>query len=159
VGAEVAITRETVRRIPITLGYRISYGQTRANQASFCQFFNACVADDVAQLRERRVLTTLTLSAVRQRVNNLLDPSRGSLITAEAAVSSRWLGSSYLQQFVRLSAHASWYRPLSRSTVLAARIKGGIIFSPEIVLSGDPVGFVPPDQRFYAGGPNDLRGY
>jgi outer membrane protein insertion porin family len=44
--------------------------------------------------------------------------------------------------------------------VVAARIKGGVIFSPEIVLgSGEPLGFVPPDQRFYAGGPNDLRGY
>ncbi len=159
IGAEVAVTRETPRQIPVTLSYRVSYGKTQANQVSFCQFFNACVADDVAQLRERRVLTMLTLSAIRQRVNNLLDPSRGSVITAEAAVSSRWLGSSSLQQFVRLSADASWYRPLSRNTVVAARIKGGIIFSPEIVLSGDPVGFVPPDQRFYAGGPNDLRGY
>lgn len=159
VGAEVAVTRETPQQIPVTLGYRVSYGKTQANQVSFCQFFNACVADDVAQLRERRVLTTLTLSAIRQRLNNLLDPTRGSQISAEATVSSRFLGSSSLQQFVRLSADAAWYRPLSRSIVAAARIKGGIIFSPEIVLSGEPLGFVPPDQRFYAGGPNDLRGY
>lgn len=160
VGAEVSLTRETLNRVPVTLGYRISYGQTNANQVSFCQFFNACVADDVAQLRERRVLTTLTLSAVRQRVNNFLDPTRGSVLTGEATVSSRYLGSSSLQQFVRLSADAAWYRPLGRSIVVAARIKGGIIFSPEIVLgSGDALGFVPPDQRFYAGGPNDLRGY
>jgi outer membrane protein insertion porin family len=160
VGAQIAVTRETPRQIPITLSYRISHGKTQANQVSFCQFFNACVADDVAQLRERRVLTTLTLSAVRQRVNNELDPTRGSLITAEATVSSRFLGSSSLQQFVRLSGDATWYRPLSRSIVVAARIKGGVIFSPEIVLgSGEPLGFVPPDQRFYAGGPNDLRGY
>lgn len=160
VGAEIAITRETLRQIPITLGYRISYGKTQANQVSFCQFFNACVADDVAQLRERRVLTTLTLGAVRQRVNNLLDPTRGSLMSAEATISSRFLGSSSLQQFVRLSGDAAWYRPLSRSIVVAARLKGGIIFSPEIVLGGgEPLGFVPPDQRFYAGGPNDLRGY
>ena len=159
VGAELAVTRETPQQIPITLGYRVSYGKTQANQVSFCQFFNACVADDVAQLRERRVLTTLTLSAIRQRLNNLLDPSRGSQMTAQATVSSRFLGSSSLQQFVRLSADAAWYRPISRSVVLAARIKGGIIFSPEIVLSGEPLGFVPPDQRFYAGGPNDLRGY
>jgi outer membrane protein assembly factor BamA len=97
---------------------------------------------------------------VRQRVNNLLDPTRGSVISGEATVSSRYLGSSSLQQFVRLSGDAAWYRPLGRSIVVAARIKGGVIFSPDVVLgSGEPLGFVPPDQRFYAGGPNDLRGY
>ena len=142
---------ETPRQIPITLSYRISYGKTQANQVSFCQFFNACVADDVAQLRERRVLTTLTLSAIRQRLNNLLDPSRGSQVTAEATVSSRFLGSSSLQQFVRLSADAAWYRPISRSMVLAARIKGGIIFSPEMSARvGRPA-------RFRAAGPAFLR--
>ncbi|HRP08661.1 MAG TPA: BamA/TamA family outer membrane protein, partial [Gemmatimonadales bacterium] len=145
--------------VPVTLGYRVSYGQTRANQVSFCQFFNACVAEDVSQLRERRVLTTLTLSAVRQRVNNLLEPSRGSVLSAEATVSSRFLGSSRLQQFIRLVGEGSFYRPLSRSIVLAGRLRGGIIFSPQIDLAGERASFVPPEQRFYAGGPNDLRGY
>src|SRR5690606_7834476 len=159
VGAEVAVTRETVRRIPITLGYRISYGQTRANQASFCQYFNACVGEDVAQLRERRVLTTLTLGATRQRVNNILDPTRGTVLSAEATVSSSLLGSSRLQQFTRLVGEASFYRPLTRSIVVAAHTRGGIIFSPQIDLAGERASFVPPEQRFYAGGPNDLRGY
>jgi outer membrane protein insertion porin family len=159
VGAEVAVTRETVRRIPITVGYRISYGQTRANQASFCQYFNACVGEDVAQLRERRVLTTLTLGATRQRVNNILDPTRGTVLSAEATVSSSLLGSSKLQQFTRLVGEASFYRPLTRSLVVAAHTRGGIIFSPQIDLTGGRASFVPPEQRFYAGGPNDLRGY
>lgn len=159
VGAEVALTRETAAQIPVTLGYRLSYGRTQANQVSFCQFFNACIAEDVAQLRERRVLTTLSLSAVRQRVNNLLDPSRGSTLVAEAAVSSRYLGSSALQQFVRLVVDGSYYTPVSRDLVLATRLKGGIIFSPQVDLSGNRTNFVPPEQRFYAGGPNDLRGY
>ncbi len=159
VGAEVAITRETVSRIPVTLGYRISYGQTRANQVSFCQFFNACVSDDVAQLRERRVLTMLTLGAARQRVNNLLDPTRGTMLSAEATVSSALLGSSELQQFTRLVADASIYRPLTRNVVVAGHLRGGVIFSPQIDLAGERTSFVPPEQRFYAGGANDLRGY
>ncbi len=159
VGAEIALTRETSLNVPVTLGYRVSYGQTMANQVSFCQFFNACVADDVGQLRERRVLTTLTLSALRQRVNNVIEPSRGSILSAEATVSSRLLGSSRFQQFVRLVGEGSMYRPLSRSIVLAGRVRGGVIFSPEIALAGERTSFVPPEQRFYAGGPNDLRGY
>src|SRR5690606_36039058 len=38
-------------------------------------------------------------------------------------------------------------------------LRGGVIFSPQIDLAGERASFVPPEQRFYAGGPNDLRGY
>jgi outer membrane protein assembly complex protein YaeT len=159
VGAELSLRRETASQIPITIGYRISYGQTQANAVSFCQFFNACVAADIAQLRERRVLTTLTASATRDRSNAALNPTRGSVLTAEAAVSSRFLGSSSLQQFVRLVGDAAVYVPLSRSLVVAGHLRGGVIFAPEVDLSGGRASFIPPDQRFYAGGPNDVRGY
>lgn len=159
IGASIAVTRETVRRIPVTLGYRISYGLTEANAVSFCQFFNACVGEDIAQLRQRRVLTTLTASASRQRVNNLLDPTRGSLISTEASVSSRYLGSSRYQQFVRLVGDAAGYTQLTRGVVLAGHLRAGAILAPRISLAEGTGNFVPPDQRFYAGGPNDVRGY
>ncbi len=159
VGAGVTLTRETGARIPITLGYRISYGQTQANDVVFCQFFNACAAGDVAQLRERRVLVTLTASATRQRVNNVLDPSRGSTLSLEATLSSKYLGSSSLTQFVRLVAEGAWYMPLSRRTVLVAHAKAGAVFAPTVDLQSGRANFVPPEQRFYAGGSNDVRGY
>jgi outer membrane protein assembly factor BamA len=43
--------------------------------------------------------------------------------------------------------------------VLAAHLRGGIILAPTIALGSDNGNFVPPDQRFYAGGANDVRGY
>jgi outer membrane protein assembly factor BamA len=43
--------------------------------------------------------------------------------------------------------------------VLSWRVKGGIIFSPTVAVAGESGAFVPPDQRFYAGGPNDVRGF
>ncbi len=160
IGASAAITRETYARIPVTLTYRFGYGTTDANAVSFCAFFNACVAADIAQLRERRVLATLSLNAARQRVNNLLDPSRGTLLSAQATVSSRFIGSSDRQQFFRLVGDASIYFPVTRQIVLAGHIRAGAIYAPLINLeSGSRANFVPPDQRFYAGGPNDVRGY
>lgn len=159
VGAEISVRRETMNRIPVTLAYRISYGQTQANAVSFCQFFNACVAADVAQLRERRVLTMLTATAVRDRSNSPLNPTRGTILSLEAAVSSRYLGSSALQQFVRVVGDAAAYYPLNRRTVIAGHLRGGVIFAPEIDLTSGRTSFVPPDQRFYAGGPNDVRGF
>ena len=159
VGVGVSLTRETARRIPVTLSYEVSYGATEANPVSFCQFFNACIARDVVRLRERRVSSRLSLSATRQRVNNLLEPTRGSIISVEATVSSSLLGSSELEQFTRLVGDATVYLPVTRGVVLAAHLRGGLILAPEVDLASGTANFVPPEQRFYAGGPNDVRGY
>jgi outer membrane protein assembly factor BamA len=159
-GTTVTLRRETPRRrIPLTLAYTLSYGRTEATAVSFCASFNACTPDAVDLLRQNRVLATLTATATMPRVNNPLDPSRGSLSSAEVTVSSRYLGSSSFQQFTRLSADAAWYRPLARDVILSWRVRGGIIFAPRVDVATLSGNFVPPEQRFYAGGPNDVRGY
>jgi outer membrane protein assembly complex protein YaeT len=158
VGGSFTLIRETADRIPISLTYRLSYGRTRASAASFCAFFNACTEDDVSQLRQQRPLATLTLGITRTRVNNPLDPSRGSNWSAEVTHSSTALGSSRFEQFTRLIGDASSYWPVGGS-VFALHARGGMIFAPPLVLGGGAANFVPPEQRFYAGGPNDVRGY
>ena len=158
VGGSATLVRETTNRIPITLTYRLSSGRTQANPVSFCAFFNACTEQDVEQLRKRRPLGTLTLGFQRSRVNNLLDPSRGSNLTAEVTHSSKLLGSSRFEEFTRLVVDLAHYVPVGAS-VLALHARAGMVFSPRLALESDEVNFVPPDQRFYAGGPNDVRGY
>ena len=158
VGGSVTLIRETSERIPITLTYRLSSGQTRANAVSFCAFFNACTETDIAQLRQRRPLGTLTLGFQRVRVNNPLDPSRGSNVSAEVTHSSRLLGSSRFEEFSRFILDGAHYIPIGYS-VLALHARAGMVFAPRLTLEGDVANFVPPEQRFYAGGPNDVRGY
>ena len=158
VGGSVTLVRETSEQIPITLTYRLSSGRTQANAVSFCAFFNACTEQDVASLRERRPLGTLTLGFQRVRVNNPLDPGRGSNISAEVTHSSRLLGSSRVEQFTRFIVDAAHYIPIGYS-VLALHARAGMVFAPRLELGSDVSNFVPPEQRFYAGGPNDVRGY
>ena len=159
-GTTVTLTRESPRRRdPLSLSYNLSYGRTEATDASFCASFNACTPDVVTLLEQNRVLATLSGLASFPRVNNLLDPSRGSQKSLEVTVSSRLLGSASFQQFTRLVGDASWYRPLSRDVVLSWRVRGGIIFSPTVDVATQRGNFVPPEQRFYAGGPNDVRGF
>ncbi|MGI9040917.1 MAG: BamA/OMP85 family outer membrane protein [Gemmatimonadales bacterium] len=159
-GTTVTLRRETPRRgIPLSLGYTLSYGRTEATAVSFCASFNACTPDVVALLRQNRVLATLTGVATRPRVNNPVDPSRGSVASTELTVSSRFLGSSPFQQFTRIAADAAWYRQLSRDVVLSWRVRGGAIFSPRVDVATTSGNFIPPEQRFYAGGPNDVRGF
>jgi outer membrane protein insertion porin family len=159
-GTTVTLRRETPRRrYPLALAYTLAYGHTEATPESFCASFNACTPDLVALLRQNRVLATLTATATLPRVNNPLDPSRGSLASAEVTWSSRFLGSSSFQQFVRTVADYSWYRPVGRAVVFSWRLRGGMIFAPTVDVATQSGNFVPPEQRFYAGGPNDVRGF
>lgn len=159
VGGSVTFSRETARRIPVALTYRLSYGATEADPVSFCSVFNACLQRDVARLRERRLLGTLTATATYRRVNNLLDPGRGSAYSVEATHSSRAIGSARLAEFTRIGGAAAWYRPLGGGVVLASQLRAGLVFAPRLTLDESEGNFVPPEQRFYAGGANDVRGF
>jgi outer membrane protein assembly complex protein YaeT len=159
-GTSVTLNRRTPRRrFPMSLTYNLSYGRTEATDASFCASFNACTPDIVDFLRQNRTLATLTGKASLPRTNNPIDPSRGSIKSLEMTVSSRLLGSSPFQQFTRIVGDASWYRPLNRDVVFSWRVRGGLIFSPEVDVGTQRGNFIPPEQRFYAGGPNDVRGF
>jgi hypothetical protein len=137
----------------------LSYGRTEATALSFCSVFGACTGDVVAPLRQNLVLATLTALGTFPRVNSPIDPTRGRIGSVEATFSSKYIGSSSLQQFTRVSGGMSWYRPLSRNVVLSWRVRGGLIFSPTLDVANVSGAFIPPDQRFYAGGPNDVRGF
>jgi outer membrane protein insertion porin family len=159
-GASIALTRTTPRRRnPLSLTYTITYGRTEATALSFCSVFGACTGDVVAPLRQSLVLATLTALGTFPRVNSPIDPTRGRIGSVELTHSSKYIGSSSLQQFTRVVGGMSWYRPLSRNVVLSWRLRGGLIFSPTLDVANVSGAFIPPDQRFYIGGPNDVRGF
>jgi outer membrane protein assembly complex protein YaeT len=159
-GTTITLRRETPRRrLPLSLAYTLSYGHTEATPVSFCASFNACTEDVINLLQQNRVLATLTANASIPRTNNPIDPSRGSLKSLELTISSRLLGSASFQQFTRVIGEAAWYRPLARDVVLSWRIRGGAIFAPRVDVATESGNFIPPEQRFYAGGPNDVRGF
>jgi outer membrane protein insertion porin family len=159
-GVSVAFTRTTPRRRnPLSLTYTLSYGRTEATAVSFCSVFGACTPDVTGPLRQNLVLATLTALGTFPRVNSPIDPTRGSNASVEVTYSSKYIGSSSLQQFTRVVGGMSWYRPLTRDVVLSWRVRGGLIFSPTLDVANVSGAFIPPDQRFYAGGPNDVRGF
>ncbi len=160
VGVSMALSRETARRVPMSLAYRVSYGGTEASAATFCAFFNTCSPDDASRLREKRVLGILTAGVSWPRQNNPLDPSRGHLYAFDVSHSSRFTGSAALQTFTRLTADAAWYRTIGAGgSVLSWHLRAGAIFAPDVSIHNTTGSYIPPEQRFYAGGPNDVRGY
>jgi outer membrane protein assembly factor BamA len=159
VGGNVAITFNARRQIPVTVGYAYSVGSTKAAPAIYCSIFRICTDSSQAFLKNRRPFAAVTVTAVRGRVNNVLDPTEGSLATATLLHASRAVGSDTLYEFNRGELEISRYHPIGRRVVFAWRVRGGTILPQRITLAGQPVAFVPPDQRFYGGGPNSVRGY
>ena len=159
VGGNLSLLRVTAKRIPITIGYRLSYGSTNANDVNFCAYFNACNAEDIAVLKEPMRQGIISLGVSRLRVNNLLDPTRGNSIGFQVSHSGQLTLSEELQRFTKVGGDAALYYPVTSNITAAFRVRGGMLSSPPIGLSGSTFRYVPPDQRFYAGGPNDVRGY
>lgn len=159
IGGSVAIRREGLRRIPMSLAYKISYGHSNASSANFCAFFSACTNEDISLLSQSRFLGTLTAAISLPRSNSLLDPSQGYVLSGEGTLSSRFLGSSSLTEFAKVIGDGAWYMELARDVVLSWHLRGGAIFAPRVAFTSAKVNFIPPDERFYGGGPNDVRGY
>ena len=159
VGANLDVTINARRQIPVTIGYGYSVGKTVAAAAVYCSVFRLCDSTSRAFLSDTRSFGAITVTAVRDRVNNPLDPSEGSLATGTFLYASRIVGSDASYEFNRAEFEIAKYYPIGRRTVFAWRIRSGTILPQKITLSGQRVGYVPPDQRFYGGGPNSVRGY
>jgi len=160
VGANLAVTFNARRNVPVTLGYSYSVGRTTADPAIYCQLFRLCDASEQAFLANRRRFGAVTVSGVRNQTNSVLDPTAGGIVTASLTHSSRLVGSDTLYEFNRGQVEVSRYYPIGRRGTFAWRLLSGTILpARRISFARQSVRFVPPDQRFYGGGPNSVRGY
>jgi outer membrane protein assembly factor BamA len=159
IGFNAGVTFNARREVPVTVSWGYSLGRTRAQPAVYCGVFQVCDRQDQAFLSQRRAFAAVTATAVRDRLNSPVDPTRGSIITATVVHASRVVGSDSTYEFNRAEVEIARYYPLGRYAVFVWRVRSGTILPQRITLSGPAVAFVPPDQRFYAGGPNSVRGY
>jgi outer membrane protein insertion porin family len=160
VGVNPSVTINARRNIPVTVGYSFSVGHTTADPAIYCSVFRVCDAGDRALLASSRRLAALTVTGGRNQVNSALDPSRGGAWTAGITYATPTLGSDTLYEFTRGQFEVAHYYSLGRSAVFAWRLRAGaIVPARRIALAGQSVQFIPPDQRFYGGGPNSVRGF
>ena len=159
IGGNAAVTFNARSRLPLTLGYTYAVGRTTASDAIYCVWFRLCDEASRKFLRDRRQFGAISASIVRDRVNNVLDPTIGTVTTVTVLHASRLVGSQPPYEFNRAEVEAAKYHLIGRRTVFAWRVRGGVIVPRNITLNSQPVGYVPPDQRFYGGGPTSVRGY
>lgn len=155
IGVNASLTRNWSPRTPITFGYDLSAGRTDAEDAVFCQVFNFCTFELIGRARETSTLQVGSVVLARNRTDNPVTPTTGSLARFEARYGSS-RGGGLQVQFNRLFGELSAYRPIG-SSILAGRVQlGGVLAPWSLRASPD---FVPAQELFYAGGPNSVRGY
>ena len=143
-------------RTPVNLAYSMDLGRTEAQPALFCAVFNLCDEGERDRIQKTQRLAVLSLGITRDNSNSILSPTRGSIIRLEARHSSPAILSDSGLQFNKFVGDASRYINAGGSNVLALRIRGGTVFGRSL---GSATGFIPPQERLYAGGPTTVRGF
>ena len=150
------------RTLPQVISYGLEFGTTtRAQPAVFCAVFNACQEDDRAQLERRLRTGTAGWSITRNRANDPVNPSRGSVTRLDLRHASRATFSDTAVKFNKAIADVSWYLPGGGANVLALRVRAGSVFGRNLSFgrSGDVPEFVPQQERLFAGGAQTVRGF
>jgi outer membrane protein insertion porin family/translocation and assembly module TamA len=157
IGGAVSVTNPLQSRVPSTLAYQVELGRTEAEPAFFCAVFNACDAEARGFLRRNSRLAALDYTLTASRYDDPLRPARGLSVRLGLRHASTAIGSDRTQQFNRGTADVTWLQALGGGVTLTAHARGGVVYgggtSPTIG------GFVPPQERLYAGGPTTVRGY
>jgi len=68
-------------------------------------------------------------------------------------------GSDTLSRFNKGVLDLASYHPVGRRAVFAWRVRLGGIIGTRFSLKGQSIALIPPEERFYAGGPTTVRGF
>lgn len=155
-GARLVVARQISPRELLTTSIEFEQRQVIASPAIFCIAFLVCTPEDIEGLTQHQFTTTLGASWFRNRTDLLVDPTRGYVARVALDRATPWFGSEV--DYTRGAAEASVYTPIRRRSVLAAHVRLGSFLNSASI--GEPGGdFISPEDRFYAGGANSVRGF
>jgi outer membrane protein assembly complex protein YaeT len=154
VGGQLQVSREVAPSVVVGTGLQVDRASTEATSAIFCVVFTACTEQERRPLTASRWSNVATLSAAWNRTRTVGQTARGFSITTAMAWSAPALQST--DRYLSVIADAVGYYPLRPGWVLAGRVQGGTFLSGSLGLANQ---YIPPERRFYAGGPNSIRGF
>jgi len=159
VGGEASLTRDLRHELPLRLAYSLEYGRTDAQPALLCAVFNRCDSESRELLTgSNRPLAVASAHVDRLRADNPVNPRSGTALRLDMRGSWKEIGSDEDLQFIKGLADGSYYRPVTPGITFAARLRIGSVLARNFSF-GDSVGFVPPEERLYAGGATSVRGF
>lgn len=157
-GAQLGVSHRIKTGRIVNLAVEVSRAKTIASPVLFCSAFQICIPEQIDRLTLPRYRNTLTLSYLDDHTDNPLDPTRGHVMRSNVTYATPWLSSSVV--FTRWTGDAAVYRRLKGGRIFAASVRLGNFFqsaSLDPTVSGS--NFLPPEERFFAGGANTVRGY
>jgi len=159
VGGETSVRWDVRDGYPLRLAYSLEYGRTEAPPALLCAVFNRCDSESRKLITDRyRALAVGSAHIERIRSDNVVNPRSGTALRLDLRGASREIGSDRDIQFVKGLGDASYYRPVTSSVTFAARLRFGAVVGRGLSFD-DSLGFVPPEERLYAGGASSVRGF
>jgi outer membrane protein insertion porin family len=157
-GGQLTVSQILGINVPVNFTYDLSSGRTIADPAVFCTFLNICRLEDTVFSARRRE-STLGAEFVWNRANSAQDPTGGNMLSLQVRYASQLIGSDAQRQFTKGTVEFADYERVGRRMVFAWRIRLGALLPARLTALSTPQQFVPPDERFYLGGPNTVRGY
>jgi outer membrane protein insertion porin family/translocation and assembly module TamA len=159
VGGEASFSRDIARDLPLRLAYSLEYGRTEAPPALLCALFSFCT--DTARkfiTDQNRRLAVASAHLERIRTDNPFTPRAGTVLRLDVRTSLRELYSDPQLEFIKGLSDASYYKALGPGATFAARLRLGTVLGRKLSFT-DPTGFIPPEERLYAGGAASVRGF
>ena len=163
------VTVEFLRRLTPTLrgSARYTFGTTRTFDERLSESDQAAIDRLFPQVR----LSTFSGAVARDTRDDLLDPGRGTFLSAEGTLAARALGGQV--GFVKSYLQGAWFTrlPGARRVDFATRAAAGLAdgFPRQVVPPGadgvelppEPVVIedIPASERFFAGGDTSIRGF
>lgn len=155
VGGRAGVNRRLGARSGGSIALEAERGTTRASPALFCAALLVCEPETVSQLSGARFRSLFGANYFVDRSNSPLDPSSGFVARTSVSWAPALLGSELT--YFRWSGSGAAYRELGARAVGAASLRVGNFF--RTIGIGAPENFLPPEERFYAGGAASVRGY
>lgn len=154
-GGQIALTRRLGDRTYLTPDLEIVRTHTLASPALYCVAFQICLPATIDSLAQSQWRNSLGTTFTHDRTDNALDPTTGFRVNATTTWASPVLGSDL--DYTRFTADGTIVRTMRPGWVGAVILRLGSFFS---TASLDPTrSFLPPEERFYAGGQSSVRGY
>ncbi|HEX8360356.1 MAG TPA: BamA/TamA family outer membrane protein [Longimicrobium sp.] len=152
-GGQAGFVRQVAPGTLFSTTFTVERSRTEANDFFFCVALEVCNREDIATLKESRWSNSINTSLLRNRVRLDPFPSGGHQFRTTVDFASGALGSE--DEYLRVYADGTVYRRLTGTIIGSARLAAGSFFQG--VLAGD--GYIPPNRRFYGGGPAGVRGF
>jgi translocation and assembly module TamA len=162
-GGTISFTRDVGLWAHATLGYTYEASRIDASDVYFCVSVGVCLTSTIDVVSRRHPLAPVAFLAQLDHTDDPLTPTRGLLSRLDLEHASRSTGSEY--EYNRATLSASTYRQLRGGSVLAGRVRLGVVRA--LPGTNHALGIdvdtgtlvIHPRKQFFSGGSRSVRGY